>query len=191
MPSNIGLRAHEGATVELASCCRLDRSKSSPPRCVAAVLAAEPESVALVTVMWSNNEVGTLQPIAELAAIAHDYGVPLHTDAVQAVGSVPVSFAESGVDALTLTGHKLGGPYGVGALLLRRDTAAVPLLHGGGQERDVRSGTLDVPGIVGFATATALAVQRRPGGQRFSSERATRSTCVTGTASSIAYSMSS
>jgi cysteine desulfurase len=119
------------------------------------------DDVALVSVMWANNEVGTLQPVAELARIAHEHGVPLHTDAVQAVGAVPVDFAASGVDALTLTGHKLGGPPGAGALLLRRDAECVPLQHGGGQERDVRSGTLDVPGAVGLATATALAVAGR------------------------------
>jgi cysteine desulfurase len=112
--------------------------------------------------MWANNEVGTVQPVAELAAIAHEFGVPIHTDAVQAVGSLPVDFAASGADALSLTGHKLGGMYGSGALLLRREQACVPLLHGGGQERDVRSGTLDVPGAVGLATATTLAVERRP-----------------------------
>ncbi|HVU93321.1 MAG TPA: cysteine desulfurase family protein [Jatrophihabitans sp.] len=123
--------------------------------------AALDDDVALVTVMWANNEVGTLQPVPELAAIAHERGVPFHTDAVQAVGSVPVDFAASGVDALTLTGHKLGGPVGAGALLLRRDAECVPLLHGGGQERDVRSGTLDVPGAVGLATATSLAVRHQ------------------------------
>src|SRR5690606_14972959 len=106
---------------------------------------------ALVTTMWANNEVGTVQPIAELAAVAAVHACPMHTDAVQAVGQVPVDFAGSGVAALTLTGHKLGGPGGVGALLLGRDVAATPLLHGGGQERDVRSGTLDVAGICAFA----------------------------------------
>ncbi len=80
--------------------------------------------------------------------MAAEYGVPFHTDAVQAVGQVPVDFAASGVAALTVTGHKLGGPAGVGALLLGRDVACTPLLHGGGQERDVRSGTLDTAGIV-------------------------------------------
>ena len=110
--------------------------------------------------MWANNEVGTIEPVRELAEIAHEYGVPFHTDAVQAVGAVPVDFAASGVDAMTMTGHKLGGPHGVGALLLRRDAALVPLLHGGGQERDVRSGTLDVPGTSGLAAATVAAVRR-------------------------------
>ncbi|NUR52456.1 MAG: cysteine desulfurase [Hamadaea sp.] len=116
------------------------------------------DDVALVTAMWANNEVGTVQPIADLAAKAAARGVPFHTDAIQAVGQIPVGFARSGASALTLTGHKLGGPAGVGALLLARDVPCTPLLHGGGQERDVRSGTLDVPGIVAFATAVEIAV---------------------------------
>jgi cysteine desulfurase len=103
-----------------------------------------------------------VNPIRELAAVAHEHGVPLHTDAVQAVGILPVDFAASGADALTLTGHKLGGPYGVGALLLGRDVALAPLLHGGGQERDVRSGTLDTPGVVALATAVEIAVDDAP-----------------------------
>ena len=122
----------------------------------------DPDTVALVSVMWANNEVGTVQPIAEVVAIAHEHGIPVHTDAVQAVGQVPVDFAASGVDAMTLTGHKIGGPYGVGALLLRREVQLTALLHGGGQERDVRSGTIDAPAIAGFATACALAVEHQP-----------------------------
>jgi cysteine desulfurase len=102
-----------------------------------------------------------VQPVAELAAIAAAAGVPFHTDAVQAVGQIPVDFAASGAAALTLTGHKVGGPVGVGALLLGRDVACTPLLHGGGQERDVRSGTLDTPGVVAFATAVEAAVAER------------------------------
>jgi len=113
-------------------------------------------------VMWANNEVGTVNPIRELAAVAHRHGVPLHTDAVQAVGILPVDFAASGVDALTLTGHKLGGPYGAGVLLLGREVPVMPLLHGGLQERDVRSGTLDTPAVVGLATAVELAVEQAP-----------------------------
>jgi cysteine desulfurase len=132
------------------------------PDTVREALTEDPDSVAVVSVMWANNEVGTVQPIRALADIAHEFGVPFHTDAVQAVGMLPVDFAASGVDALTMTGHKLGGPYGCGALLLRRTVACTPLLHGGGQERDVRSGTLDVPGVVGLARATAAAVQRQP-----------------------------
>ena len=121
--------------------------------------AALDDSVGLVTVMWANNEVGTINPIRELVEIAGSRGVPLHTDAVQAVGSVPVNFAESGASALTLTGHKLGGPYGIGALLLKRDVKCTPLLHGGGQERDVHSGTLNVPAIVSLAAAVRASVE--------------------------------
>ena len=112
--------------------------------------------------MWANNEVGTVQPVADVVEIAHRYDIPVHTDAVQAVGQVPVDFAASGVDALTLTAHKLGGPTGVGALVVRRELAVTPQLHGGGQERDIRSGTLDTPAIAGFATAVELAVEEQP-----------------------------
>ncbi|MDX6228215.1 MAG: cysteine desulfurase, partial [Frankiales bacterium] len=103
-----------------------------------------------------------VMPITELVEIAHEYGIPVHTDAVQAVGQVPVDFAASGADAMTITGHKLGGPVGVGALLLGRGVAVTPVLHGGGQERDVRSGTLDSAGIVGFSVAAELAVKGQP-----------------------------
>jgi cysteine desulfurase len=153
------LATHEGAEVTWLP---VDELGSVAPSALRAALADDPDATALVTVMWANNEVGTIQPIAELAAISHEFGVPLHTDAVQAVGALPVDFAACGADALTMTGHKLGGAYGAGALLLRRDVACVPLLHGGGQEREVRSGTLDVPGAVGLALATSLAVTRQP-----------------------------
>jgi cysteine desulfurase len=122
---------------------------------------ADPSSVALITVMWANNEVGTLQSIRDIVEIALSYGIPVHSDAVQAVGHVPVDFAATGLDALSISGHKLGAPVGVGALLLRRDLNPVPLLHGGGQERDVRSGTLDTAGILGLATAVDIAVRRQ------------------------------
>ena len=119
---------------------------------------SEHDDVALVSVMWANNEVGTIMPIAELAAVANEFDVPMHSDAVQAVGHLPVDFGGSGLSAMSITAHKFGGPTGVGALLLRRDTACAPLLHGGGQERDVRSGTPDVPGAVAMATAAGIAV---------------------------------
>ncbi len=120
------------------------------------------DEIALITTMWANNEVGTVQPIADFAAAAAERGIPLHTDAIQAIGQVCVDFAASGAAALTATGHKLGGPAGVGALLLGRDVACTPLLHGGGQERDVRSGTLDVAGITAFAVAVEMAVKSQP-----------------------------
>jgi len=130
----------------------------------AALADALDDDVALVTAMWANNEVGTVQPVATLAALASTHRVPFHTDAVQAVGQVPVDFAASGASAMTVTGHKLGGPVGVGALLLGRDVACTPLLHGGGQERDVRSGTLDAPGIVAFAVAVETTVKTQQEG---------------------------
>ncbi|MCX4746655.1 cysteine desulfurase [Kitasatospora sp. NBC_01287] len=153
------LAEHEGARVEYLP---VDGYGRVSPEALRAAVEADPASVALITVMWANNEVGTLQPITRLSAIAREFGIPMHADAVQALGQVPVSFADSGLDALTVTGHKIGGPYGVGALLLSRTATPVPLLHGGGQERDVRSGTLDVPAAAGFAAAAALAVERQP-----------------------------
>ena len=111
--------------------------------------------------MWANNEVGTVQPVAELAGLAAEYQIPFHSDAVQAAGQLPVSLAGSGATALTITAHKIGGPVGVGALLLARGAKPVPVLHGGGQERDVRSGTLDVPAIRAFAVAVQAATERR------------------------------
>ena len=153
------LAAHDGAEVQLLGVDELGRVR---PDTLRSALADRPEQVALVSVMWANNEVGTVNPVRELAEIAHSFGVPLHTDAVQAVGVLPVDFAGSGVDALTLTGHKLGGPYGAGALLLGRTVDLTPLLHGGGQERDVRSGTLDTPAVVGLAVAVEQAVADAP-----------------------------
>jgi cysteine desulfurase len=148
---------HEGAQVTWIP---VDGVGRVHPEALRAAIGAG-DDVALVTVMWANNEVGTIQPVVELAEVAHEHGIPFHTDAVQAVGALPVDFATCGVDALTLTGHKYGGPLGAGALLLGRDVPCTPLLHGGGQERDVRSGTLDPPALVGLATATTLAVSRQ------------------------------
>jgi cysteine desulfurase len=119
----------------------------------------DPESVALITVMWANNEVGTLQPVGDVAALGREYGIPVHSDAVQAVGQVPVDFSATGLDALTISGHKIGAPVGVGALLVRRETELTPVQHGGGQEREVRSGTLDAPSSAGLATAVTAATR--------------------------------
>ncbi|AIY01319.1 cysteine desulfurase [Arthrobacter sp. PAMC 25486] len=110
-------------------------------------------SVALVTCMWANNEVGSIQPIAEVVALADKYGIPVHSDAVQAFGSIPVNFRSSGLAAMSVSAHKIGGTVGVGALLLGRAVTLTPVLHGGGQERSVRSGTLDTAGIAAFAAA--------------------------------------
>ncbi|WP_435300616.1 cysteine desulfurase family protein [Timonella sp. A28] len=124
------------------------------------VLRDNADSIAFVSVMWANNEVGTIQPVADIVALAHSYDVPVHSDAVQAAGHVDVNFSASGLDAMTITAHKLGGPVGVGALFLRRDVKVVPVIHGGGQERSVRSGTLDTAGIASFAAAVSVVRER-------------------------------
>jgi cysteine desulfurase len=116
------------------------------------------DGVALCTVMWANNEVGTVQPIAEIAAACGEAGVPFHTDAVQAIGQLPVDGSLPGLTSLALSGHKIGAPVGTGALVLRRDARVVPVVHGGGQEREVRSGTLDAAGIAALAVAVRHAV---------------------------------
>ncbi|HJP57722.1 MAG TPA: cysteine desulfurase family protein [Gemmatimonadales bacterium] len=111
----------------------------------------------LASVMVANNEVGTVQPIAALAGLAHEHGIPLHTDAVQAAGWLPLDVGTLGVDALSVSGHKLGAPKGVGALFVRGRIPLEPVIHGGGQERGRRSGTENVAGAVGLATAAQLA----------------------------------
>ncbi|MFJ8585344.1 cysteine desulfurase family protein [Streptomyces sp. NPDC093595] len=152
------LGEHEGATVEYLP---VDAYGRVHPDALREAVERDPESVALITVMWANNEIGTVMPVAELAAVAREFGIPLHSDAVQAFGQVPVGFAASGLAALTVSSHKIGGPYGIGALLLGREHSPVPVLHGGGQERHVRSGTLDVPAVAAFAVAARLAAERR------------------------------
>ena len=122
------------------------------------LLMQAPGTVALITCMWANNEVGTIQPLDEVVALAREAGVPVHSDAVQAVSHLPVDFTASGLDAMTVTAHKLGGPVGVGALLIRRELDVSPIIHGGGQERQIRSGTLDAPSIAAFARALEIAV---------------------------------
>jgi cysteine desulfurase len=151
------LAKHDGADV---TWLRVEPTGRVLPEALAEALG-DGDDVAVASVMWANNEIGTVSDIPALAAVARSVGVPLHTDAVQAVGQVPVDFGASGADALTMTGHKLGGPMGAGVLLLRRDADCTPLLHGGGQERDVRSGTLDVAAIVGLEVATTSAVRTR------------------------------
>jgi cysteine desulfurase len=159
MDPALWLAEHEGAVVEWLP---VDGTGRVAPETLEAAIAADPSTVALVTVMWANNEVGTVQPVAGLAAIARRYDVPIHSDAVQALGQLPVDFAASGLDAMTVTGHKVGGPLGTGVLVLGRNIDLTPVLHGGGQERDVRSGTLDTPAIVGLAAAVEVAVKRQP-----------------------------
>lgn len=154
----VWLAQHEGAELEWLPVDDLGRVR---PDSVAEAIAKDPESVSLVTLMMANNEVGTLQPIQEIAALAKTHDIPMHTDAVQAIGQIPVDFASLGADAMTVSAHKLGGPYGIGALVVRKETKLVPIMHGGGQERDVRSGTLDTPATAGFAVALEHSIKHQ------------------------------
>ncbi|WP_294499702.1 cysteine desulfurase family protein [uncultured Rothia sp.] len=153
------LEKAEGAHVEWIP---VDERGRVDPQTVRELIEKNPEDVALVTVMWANNEVGTVQPIPEIAAIAAEYGIPMHSDAVQAFGAVPIDFHASGTTTLAISGHKIGGPMGIGALVATRAVQMTPVLHGGGQERSVRSGTIDAPAIAGFAEAAVHAVEHLP-----------------------------
>ncbi|WP_461022644.1 cysteine desulfurase family protein [Thalassiella azotivora] len=155
----VWLAEHEDAQVEWVP---VDAAGRVDLAALEEALDRDPGTVALVTVMWANNEVGTVQPVQEVVRLAAAHGVPVHSDAVQAVGALPVSFADSGLDAMTVSSHKVGGPVGAGALLLRRGLGVVPVLHGGGQERGVRSGTLDAVSVRGFAAAVRAAVDAQP-----------------------------
>lgn len=148
----------ESATAEISPVGRDGRIDLAA---LESAITSDPSTVALIAVMWANNEVGTLQPVPEIAALGAEHGIPVHSDAVQAISSVDVDFATSGLAALAVTGHKIGGPVGTGALVVRTDVDVHPISHGGGQERDIRSGTLDVAGAAGFATALRSAVDER------------------------------
>ena len=150
------LEKAEGAQLEWIP---VDEHGSVNPQTVRELIEKNPEDVALVTVMWANNEVGTVEPIPEIAAIAAEYGIPVHSDAVQAFGAIPIDFHASKVATLAISGHKIGGPMGIGALVATRAVQMTPVLHGGGQERSVRSGTIDAPAIAGFAEAAVHSVQ--------------------------------
>jgi cysteine desulfurase len=131
------------------------------PEALRSALGDDPSDVAVVSVMLANNEVGTVNDIAALTAVTREFGIRFHTDAVQAPAWFNLRFSDLGVCAMTVSGHKVGGPHGVGALIISRDCNVTPLVHGGGQERDVRSGTLDTPAIVAFAKALEIVEQRR------------------------------
>ncbi len=150
--------ADQGMQLELLEVDSVGRLDTAALR---AHVERDPDSIALVSCMWANNEVGTVQPVGDVVQIARTHGIPVHSDAVQAVGVLPVDFDHSGLDALTVSAHKIGGPVGVGALLVQRGAEVTPLLHGGGQERQIRSGTLDAAGIAAFARALEIAVGRR------------------------------
>ncbi|QAV69803.1 cysteine desulfurase [Salinibacterium sp. UTAS2018] len=140
------MRAHEGAELDWIPVDTLGRID------VDYVRSALADDVALVSMLWANNEVGSLQPVAEIAALAAAHGVPVHVDAVSAFGYVPIDFHAAGVAALSVSAHKIGGPVGVGALVIARSASVTPLIHGGSQQR-ARSGTMDAPGAVAFAAA--------------------------------------
>jgi cysteine desulfurase len=123
------------------------------------LLVERHDEIALISIMHSNNEVGTVQPMEEISKIAQEFKIPLHTDAVQSLGKVPLSFKELGLFAMTISAHKVGGPIGVGALILQKGIDITPILHGGGQERDIRSGTLNAAGIIAFVAATQSAMR--------------------------------
>jgi cysteine desulfurase len=129
------LERHEGAEVTWLP---VDADGTVDLAFLEAELSRDADTIALVTVMWANNEVGTIQPIARIVELAHAAGVPVHSDAVQAFGSLPVDFKASGLDAMSVSGHKIGGPVGVGALLLGRAVKLTPVQHGGGQRRPLR-----------------------------------------------------
>lgn len=152
------LAAHEGARIDTTP---VDRQGRVVVDALRGQIESDPASVAVVTTMWANNEMGTIQPVADVVALAREHGIPVHSDAVQAAGYLPLDFAGSHLDAMTVTAHKLGGPVGVGALVVRREVTPVPLVHGGGQERDLRSGTVGVALIASFARALELTVQRQ------------------------------
>lgn len=153
------LETHEGADAVWLPC---DPAGATSLESLRAEIEKDPGTVALVALMWANNEVGTVQPVREAARIAAEHGIPVHSDGVQAFGHLPVDFADSGLATLAVSGHKLGAPVGVGALVVRRDAALTPVLHGGGQQRGLRSGTLDAAGAAAFAAAAHEAVARLP-----------------------------
>ena len=152
------LAKHEGADISMTPVDKYGRIELDDLR---ASIDSDPASIAAITTMWANNEMGTVQPIAEVVKIARKHRIPVHSDAVQAAGYLPLDFGASGLDAMTMTAHKFGGPVGIGALLIRRDLEATPLLHGGGQERDLRSGTISVASIAAFAKAVEVSTDRQ------------------------------
>ncbi|HEY0258280.1 MAG TPA: cysteine desulfurase family protein [Lacisediminihabitans sp.] len=145
------LERYEGAIVEWLPLDSVGRVRLEA---LEDALAAH-DDIALVTLLWANNEVGTIQPVAEAVALAAAHGVPVHADAVSAYRHLPIDFRASGLAALSVSAHKIGGPLGIGALALSRTASLVPLIHGGGQQRDVRSGTQDAPAAIAFGVAAA------------------------------------
>ena len=143
------LEQHEGAILEWLP---LDERGQISLEALAVALG-EFDDIALVTVLWANNEIGTIQPVQQITELCAQHGVPVHSDAVAAYRHIPIDFASSGLAALSVSAHKIGGPLGMGALVLSRTAAIEPLIHGGGQQRKVRSGTQDAPAAIAFAVA--------------------------------------
>ncbi|KUM30642.1 cysteine desulfurase [Arthrobacter sp. EpRS66] len=153
------LEEHENATLLWLP---VDRDGVVDLEAAASLFAEHHAQIALATLMWANNEVGTVQPVAEFAALAAQYGIPVHSDAVQAFGAVEVDFGQSNLATMAISAHKIGGPVGIGGLLVRRDIVLTPVQHGGGHERKLRSGTLNAASAAGFAAA-AKAVREQLG----------------------------
>ncbi len=147
------LKEHEGAKVIYAP---VDNLGVLDLTALEKIVSEHRDDIAVIAIMHSNNEVGTIQPIADVVKVAGD--IPVHTDAVQSFGKMVFDFKALGVTSATISAHKLGGPLGVAALILKRGLDITPLLHGGGQERDIRSSTVNAPGIVSFATAVDQAL---------------------------------
>lgn len=143
---------HEGALVEWIEVDAVGRLSLNS---LEAALSHDPDDIALVTALWANNEVGTLQPVSEIVSLAHAVGVPVHLDAIAAYGSVPIDVHAVGADLVSISAHKIGGPVGIGALVVSRTATVEPLVHGGNQQR-ARSGTQDAAGAIAFGTAAGL-----------------------------------
>ena len=156
--SAAGCASREGAEVHAVP---VDESGTVDLRALEAGLAADPERPTLVSIMWANNEIGTVQPVPEVVELAHAHGAVVHTDAVQAFGKLAVSVRDVPVDMLTITAHKIGGPVGIGALYHRRETDLAPITFGGEQERALWPGTQNVLSAIGFAAAARLATENR------------------------------
>jgi cysteine desulfurase len=156
------LERHDGAIVEWVP---VDETGRIDLQALERAIAKDPGDVALVTLLAANNEVGTIQPVTEVAALAAAHGIPVHVDAISAYGHVPIDFAalhSAGVSAVSISAHKIGGPVGIAALVLSRQAKVEPLIHGGGQQRQVRNGTQDVAAAVSFAVAASAAIRNMP-----------------------------
>jgi len=149
------LAKHEGAEVTWVP---VDSQGFVDVDWIARALASVDGDAALCTVMWANNEIGTIEPVRDIARVCRDAGVPFHTDAVQVLGQVPIDITALDASAVTISSHKVGGPVGIGALIIDIAEQFTPVVHGGGQEREIRSGTLDCALAAGFAAAVHSAV---------------------------------